>query len=242
MGMRLHKVMGYGLVDLEPNDPRLNSNGLANGDFFSKIRRDMDKRGDDFNDHLDLRLASFKNVPLEERRTSAYGDPDWRYRDKESQTKLYSHIHYGCDDFGLDSVMVIVPYNGMTDGWHRYDDSIDYMEWSHKHSGLDGSFMVNRFTAIYPFIGYNDVAVPEHMSTDYVMNAIRHINDDKHDTINNEILSLGSGGKYTTLSDYYNNVFPHVPASVHEICRYFKIFKDDNTAYKLVPTVYTYFS
>jgi len=153
MGIRPHKVAGYGVtnikvLDKEVIDPRVDWERLRSGElwdatpqeFLSWMKKNRTKI-------LELARATGEAVQF----TSF----DWVVELME-QRKLPEPaqcIHYHHEGGGLYNVLVLTPPD-MTDTWERYDDTLDWMEETHRSKGKKSWVMRIRDAGIYPYNGY----------------------------------------------------------------------------------------
>lgn len=132
MGIRLKKVLGYGLTDLVSDncriaDPRVR----VDDDEFEDI---LNKKVSEYAEFIDARIDELKTE-----QEGLEGDEKWAIRSREmdlslvrmglndenKKERLYNLITYS-PEYGLDNVLVFTPA-GMSD-WKRSGDSIDYAE------------------------------------------------------------------------------------------------------------------
>ena len=171
MGIRVHKTIGYGLHDLTykrgrnpvMTDPRVD---------WKKFQKGMDDKGEVkwpaflrwFRKHeeevLRLYRREFPGDPSGERMWSwsaSTFEQDIRVMGRkdnalvrQSPPSPASCVHWD-NEYGIPSVMLFVPPE--CTGWHRYDDSIDYIEETDR-SGLNGPrnhYRLLKGSGIYPY-------------------------------------------------------------------------------------------
>ena len=158
MGIRIHKLLGYGLTDLKydkkknrPCDARLNLETFNNRYELGEQRR-CDRLH--YRQWLRKKLATCGSpddyattfeLHCEIRHT------DKRLSDNRERRRWYDPwdciFHDG--EYGLPNVLAIVPYTER-EAWCRYDDMIDYME---EGKGSQGPRVQVYGDGLYPWIG-----------------------------------------------------------------------------------------
>jgi hypothetical protein len=147
MGIRVHKVLGYGLTDLKVgqdfriDDPRVNPQGILHADWnengkrWSKgIYRDwlVKKKGEYGSDRFTIEMEEAGCV-----------QEGWRPQQ--------SFVHDA--EQGMGNILCVIPAAYYHE-WRRYDDAIDYYDeqnhWQHKGQG---GRVVDIKGGIYPWIG-----------------------------------------------------------------------------------------
>lgn len=227
MGIRVNKVLGYGLTDVsydtekwEFDDPRINGESpLLTYDYSV--------------DHNDEYRAWVK-----ENSTDSFTESWWwadkdkdrkrRYADREDVRDCVVHQ----SEYGLPNVLLIRPF-GYTD-WHRRDDSIDYIEASANYANGDCDHVRD---PIYPFSGYMDTRTGERIKAD-IMPWVRAKNDNREDSLDR----LAQLGGFADHADALAHCAPHVPEPIQNIARYGKLFTSDDVFWQLRPILYTYWS
>jgi hypothetical protein len=146
MGIRINKVIGYGLDDIKTkemriDDPRFKVD-IWDDDFHNDVMSRTEVEfyewvGDnkqsiydispmDFNDPDDILAFNFRKMGIEEHKKE---HPDYKINctqcRKLKKRRIYEQIDFD-PEFGLDNVMVFMPFDH--GGWKRYDDIIDYVE------------------------------------------------------------------------------------------------------------------
>lgn len=93
----------------------------------------------------------------------------------------------------------------------------------------------------YPYRGFTD---SHGCGISGAFNGVREINSaiEMKRQPSESVLEYASNGRFKTLKEWGDNVFPTKPASIVEFCKFFNIFKDEKTVHKLIPSVYTYWS
>ena len=242
MGIRINKVLGYGLTDVKTtgkyneilDDPRLNPKG-----YFAMHTEDQEEKFTD---------AGF-DAFLDENKE----DPDdivndlsvlrhLRDREREENTHNYrtgiSHRLIYDSEFGLPNVMVFQPPVFGSD-WSRYDDIIDYYDPQQQAEdggcGL-GYHMINR--AIYPFESFCDHR--ENPPAVLKGNDWHHYIDAKNSErmVEYALKELG----FETEEEMHQMIHPMIPKELIALLKYCKVFAKDEYIYQLRPMIYWYWS
>jgi hypothetical protein len=244
MGIRIHKILGYALTDVEADtdkweitDPRFNREGylfdreeeaFSIDGFVEYLERRIEEMESNEERAFDLKLL-MRNLTAEK------GDP-MRY----DFHGFYDIVNYDME-FGDSSVLITVPPS-CTKEWNRYDDAIDYYDPVNRSEdgGIEPNVIpINR--ALYPWDWYMNTKTnpPTKLDGDqhqlYIM-ARRMLIDGKY-PVNDatyELIGVKNG------EELKNNIVPIIPLELEEVLKYLKIFKDDNTIYTLRPIIYGY--
>lgn len=228
MGIRINKKLGYSLTDVKENDERFN---IQPYDIINAVLEDTEKMKE-FVEHLYNLLHTKSDVVHD------YGYRFSKNKEDKDQLlhKLYTRVTYD-SEFGLESVLLFQPLWDYEE-WSRYDDPIDYEE----RQSCEPTVTHKRWHCLYPFHAFTDLDGNYFgkLSSD----GIRHINNvlDGRETMSENVLSYCSDGRFKTYNEWNENAFPIKPVSVVEFCKFFKIFKDEKDIYRMIPTIYTYWS
>jgi hypothetical protein len=145
MGIRVHKVIGYGLNDLKKNDPRINWSvqdifwDLEIGDF-EKWLNDPEK------------IKLLRGYTVREYRGIESITPEMSFSDTDKQllirclnrTKYPTYFHYN----DRKTICLTAPE---ANDWCRYDDPLDYAEETVKYHQKERCVLLNR--GIFPYDG-----------------------------------------------------------------------------------------
>jgi hypothetical protein len=224
MSSRIKKILGYGLIDIKANkkleitDNRFNKEG-----YFLKYEEDHEWT-------MPLFLKWLQEKKVEEKSEEYYQLKQTIWDVSQNINKQFSDLIYYDSEFGLKRVMCIVPI-GHND-WVRYDDTIDYYQNGNKVANsvklLDGG--------IYPYnASYVDIRDGRRVDSLYFHNLKSML---KLNMVNDHNLGLCG------LNNINEMRFVHakVPHSITAMCEYLQIFNLQQTALKLKPMIYTYFS
>jgi len=242
MGIRIHKYLGYGLVDLntEENDSRFNPNGIISlyqesgddevfrwsvGGFLQHCEEIADR-----DDNFELKLM-----------LKVINDDTDRFK-----THLTNHIIYDQED-GLPNVILFTPFD--SHDWGRYDDIIDYYDYD--GYGVEPVIKVLD-RPIYPHIGYINNETGERADSLLEQSIISNRNayynlkfdratDENDVELNHHIMEvmLERLGCELHWTEKWNVV---IPTPLIEFLRYTEVFTDDSTIWKLQPMIYTFWS
>lgn len=246
MGIRIHKVLGYGLTDLQLNDDRLNL------DCFSKHYKNAHYFSDEFDEKYSFEnFKSFINDKYEQEKNLSFTEGkklslSFLKRDIEENKLGYFgsyNIFLGLfQEFHKKNLLLVtVPWYK---DWYRYDNIIDYVEQSEVY-GEPKDIILPLNDAIYPHISYTNLKTGEKFEDFSIIRAFNEIK------FNKKIKEKDKPGFYDRLAkkvgfenylDYYNNVKPETPDDIKLLCEFYNIFKDPKTVDTLRPILYTYWS
>jgi len=135
MGVRIHKILGYGLVDVKTENYTLSDNRFRDNfldDIFDNEYKYSEKSYLEF---LENKLKEYKKNPSkfdfrEFDITLEIGfikrkNEEGKLSSLQTRNPVYSFNFQ--PEFGLDNVFSVIPYLE-NDKWYRYDDMIDYVE------------------------------------------------------------------------------------------------------------------
>ena len=148
MGIRVHKLVGYGLTDVKTRkhriaDDRFNPDGFATARDISE--EDFDARWSEEGYKQFLRRLDLVGYDKLVRDNELNNNTPWSiYR---------AFIHQG--EFGLPNVAVIIPPS-LLKSWFRYDDIVDWVEETAAHEQM--SRVVEISGGIYPYTARVDAA------------------------------------------------------------------------------------
>lgn len=247
MGIRIHKVLGYGMDDIKNSidDPRFNKDGYLGDGIFEREDKFTDAG---FDEHIKKILDSDSNVTfhelttmsIERRKAREKNTNDTSYNHKDS---IHNHITHD-DEYGLSNIIVFSPPY-WAKNWNRYDDLIDYYDPMHSEpdgSPKNGYYLTNR--PIYPFEGYNDCrSVPptklNHIEHSVFVSARSAGNDDRpyaQAMIDHAVEKMN----FDNHEQMIEMVNPMIPRELVELLKYLKVFNDEADIYRLKPMIYWY--
>jgi len=237
MGIRIHKILGYGWTDFKgwDKDPRINP-----------LNSDMDSTWDDF----------FKWAKKLHAELTAGKKDDETFRDdrvfslillikmqdalKKKTSVLYDSVYYD-DEFGDPNVIVFtIPWNK----WNRYDDTLDYYEYYGQYDEMKPkTVLLNR--PIYPYESWVDVDGREldhrKKETFLQLKTLEMFLKNKKD-IPKLRHSVATDLGYRDYEEALKKVVPIVPQDIFILNQYLRIIKNDSDVRTLKPMIYTYWS
>lgn len=232
MGIRIHKSLGYGLTDVEKDDPRINW-----GSFLLTGEGDRNDVGV-YNGWLMMAKDRDDLSPL---------DAWWLNDHAAEQRRVWMTdcIAYS-PEYGLPNVLVLRPL--ACRDWSRYDDAIDYVVATHLEGPEQSGNRVEVLKhQIYPFSHYVDAITGEQITGDVYSwwrlqgnlfpsspSEVAQI-EQSQDTA---ALRLGYDGN----AEARERVVPKVPDEIRMIAEYADLFTDPDTVRALRPMLYTYWS
>ncbi|MFB7858892.1 hypothetical protein [Rhodococcus qingshengii] len=219
MGIRISKVMGYGLSDVVTDDsgniadPRINTNSplLSGKASLSAYQSFLDNR-------IDMLAAAQEKMFLQDLPENIMG-----------RALTWDSEH------GIPDVLVLTPIADLAK-WNRYDDPLDYEEYWSSHTDMDPYFRVLR-QGIYPYTMYMDRITGERTHNSYC--SWRAISKSENEKL--RILWAHSLG-YSSVDEVNDRVVPEVPDEIRNLAEFGELFTDDDVWKQLRPMIYTYFS
>lgn len=142
MGIRIHRVLGYGITNLKKNDPRVNM-----GDY--------NDRYNDLNDKATL-VAWLEANPERNNALSMLADG---YEDNFASKFMVDQLQRvermqwltHCGEGGNPKVLVLTPPT--QEKWFRYDDTLDYYDFGCGRNMRPQVKKLIQSTGIYPWTG-----------------------------------------------------------------------------------------
>ena len=214
MGIRIHKILGYGLTNVKSEsyriqDKRFNPNGIFGLDWEAREEKYTIKG---FQTWLEKKLES-TDLQWDEK-----ADIQWQLKSlKEPKFYCLENLLIWNSDYGLSKVFCVIP--SMHYGqWHRYDDSIDYHEETNSHRN-----QVNRckkLKSIFPYSIYCDTRTGERKSFDLCLAFLSPHCDQEYYAQKLGFKSVKECRKYLK---------PSAPYSVRHLVEYCDIFSNPKT-------------
>jgi len=253
MGIRIHKILGYGLDDVEfdgenwkVTDSRFAEDGYLNVDWEERENIFTDEGFDEYlsniveNENEEDGLWSGLGILRNLRQQAKDEEDKWskkgRYSNKDSISNCVVHE----PEFGMSNVMVFTP-PVFGKNWQRYDDIIDYYEPSHHDvdGGIDtGITLLNR--SIYPFDGYVDCRTmpPKRLNHLEWRLYVDSIHSQEYKDVFAE--SARETMDFKDVEEMHKMVRPMVPDELTVLLKYLKVFKDEADIHTLKPMLYWY--
>lgn len=234
MGIRIHKILGYGFVNLKPNDNRINPNGILGEQY------DHSLSFTGFLKHCKIIVDNDKQFKRSELHV-LINNTDCH------NTKMDNILTYDPED-GDPSIFCITPPEN-TD-WQRSDDIIDhYNEYTQdKYEPISYAKVLT--VPIYPYNGYinKNTGKPVNTLIRELIYQFRHAEIELHKPSHlltakeheNAVIMWENSLKQLDCSLHWTEKWNvAIPDTVIEFCRYTKLFNDDSTIYSLQPMIYT---
>ncbi len=224
MGIRITKVLGYALTDVEIKnnqlaDERINFDQTKDDrslDSFLKFCNSQD-------DIIDFERQIFKGCLI----TGNIDD---------------------CVTFNLEdsenNILMFTPHTSFNT-WIRHDDIIDYME------AVNNGEMCNQYInlpfGIFPWISsFQDINglrfTNDNIPKAKIVHEIIRNYYSKERNIRQLNILISHLERYKTIDEAISNIFPIIPKEVIYLCKFLNIFKEESTIYQLRPILYTYWS
>jgi hypothetical protein len=225
VGIRVTKVLGYGLTDIVKNDnkwtdPRFNSA------FWKKLgEEDLDAKG------LYAYVRSVLNTLSDNDKSRARMLLDSL---KNESKDVYIDNCFAADLESEDSTNFVVIAPECQRQWYRHDDMIDYLEcpYGEKVTPID--------RPLYPYDSWMHAGTGEGLREIHnVVQVIRHFVKYPEAGQPEDYLKVHG---YASLDEFRAIVVPYVPLSVRLLCEYVGVFKDPKTVLSLRPMIYSYWS
>lgn len=223
MGIRINKVLGYGLNDLKKNDPRINPLGWF-GNETSWLEQEELWTKERF-------LIYYKN------------HIEWPLYlgEIEKCFKLHNTVIHN-EEYGMSNVLCISP--PWFKDWSRYDDIIDYLE-----AGCSPRNKCKVLTyGIWPYVGrFTDLRTHTD-ADDFAREFWFNLNSAQKVKKKQREAHLLLAEKYAELMGFSDvevakrMLVPRVPDEIELLCRWLCLFNNDNTIFELKPMIYTYWS
>lgn len=223
MGIRVKKIVGYGLTDLkhdedgQPDDDRLDPEGYLLSDCEDQERWTVKGYHEFLTRHGCAPFDKKPYTPFMDMMIFHTGTANKKPHQLDDVWGPWNSVlHDG--EFGIPSVVVVVPFcmavRGEGGRWSRYDDIIDYCEETTGYDQLRR--VVELRNGIHPFDGQFENL------------------DGTHLDVWEMLVRRDTQGR--------NDYRVSVPNEVRALCGYLKLFKDIETARALKPLLYVYWS
>lgn len=232
MGIRLHKVIGYGLTDVVTkdgtvlDDPRID----ADSPFVGGVRPDG---------HLSY-LDWLKSTPHDEDDFGLLFEIQALESGQDYGPEQYAVTW--APEYGMENVLVVRPLTERT--WDRSDNPIDYAE--HNVTGLEPDNRVHVLRGgLYPYDGlWMDSRTGEQiMGPDrplHTWNTVRRAEDSGWEDRPRILDHLAAQMGFTDHAEAERCVVPLVPDSVRRLCEWGGLFTGPDVWLQLRPLLYVY--
>lgn len=235
MGIRVHKLIGYGLIDVKSKnlgeiiDERFNLN-IVNSDEFNEslYETDLEEWIQWSLNNIDI----LKEYQLHEKGTESIWE--FGFLDKESKNLPYIYdLFVRPSEMMMDNVMVFLPASCANE-WQRYDDVIDWVE-----EGFDNRVVLLNEKCKNGIFPFNSMLTRCSPHSDPKCELAK-----KNNLPSNEMFFLKNVAK--TEEDKYdlkNNWRPSIPIEIISFILWTNIFKNPKEIINsLRPLLYVYWS
>jgi len=253
MGIRIHNVLGYGLVDVKNHDGEIIDNRF-NPDSVIFASYDDDRYSyDAYKQHIETIFNEKKSdgdLAIDLYMTMS------ALQNGKLEIEFGRTITYD-GEFGLADVICFTPLSHINE-WYQYDNTVDY----YLHSLLRDKGFIESTTCndsmswcqtmnfpFYPYSGYIDKTTGEAPSgINGLIDHYRSLEAFK-DTINDQTRNKKLEDTLTDIlgklgcEKHWNEKYtPAIPHELVELLRFGKVFRDDSTIWQLQPMIYSYWS
>lgn len=251
MGIRVHKMIGYGLVDIKVDgytciDPRINMQGIITN------WEDPFESAQSYFDYLQSIEAAEKHKPARERKFLAHLDMSiLRTASKVSEERLRLYDPKSAvvwkPEYGMASVLCIRPVASLD--WLRYDEMIDWCEETEFSPGGKSQRNWMKFLqgGIFPFNGrYMDSRDGSSLPMDAALEYVRMTHyADQWGVTDSELRDqardlLVKRLPFDSLEECEAHFAPYVPQEIRSLCEWGNAFTDPNVVFQLRPMMYVY--
>jgi hypothetical protein len=250
MGIRIHKVMGYGITDLQTHkgyitDPRFNLQSVP----FLNWDDDSEEPEDDLEDATGY-FKYIEALRKNRREGATMLDLGYDYytlkRDLGKKHSVLSSIVFNFE-MGSPNTLCLVPV-GQQDSWMRYDDPIDYEEEfirsskkKSKNADLKPRVDLIPKDNLYPYSEYDDIRTGERVKDENLrtvrsMIELNLIEGEQLDSFINSQLGIAS---YEEFKQY---IVPRTPQDLVDLVNYTKLLTDIKYIRDFKPMIYSYWS
>jgi hypothetical protein len=232
MGIRIRKMMGYGLTDVVKNDPRLNHSAPV-FDYALSGRKALD--------------AYIARSVTEGHADAARGLVKAQEEDLGRVSfNVQECVQWGTSDGGLKNVLCVRPL--AWEDWYRFDDAIDWVEQSHSKKSQRDKVKVLPH-GIYPHVGYMDARTGERVSNDVFawirLQSYLRDHPKKRRVVEKDpsaLDDLAARAGFTDNAEAEAFCVPIVPDEVRWMLEFTEVFNSPDTWLQLRPMVYTWWA
>lgn len=245
MGIRVHKMIGYGINNLVEDDPRVEINILQN--FCNE-----ELNGKDFLKFIKSEKEEIIEAILSEEGSQEQAELAYKFlvgwKEEKGFKKYENYKSVGYDDeFGLGNVLLLTPPS-MAGNWSRYNDSIDWSEETQNHNQAARYQLLNH--PLYPFDfkyallrGAKKFSVEEIKQNSSLVGR-RSLEQYDARVLTSDIMNLMSYGENTPFKqEFMASYRPALPAELVAFMLWSRAFTDlDAMKDSLRPMLYVYWS
>lgn len=230
MGLRIFKQIGYGIDDIRYSEKNGYIDDRLNLEEFYKIINSKKYCIDNFVNNYTNDIF-LKN----------------QYKKLDIKCKWDDVINFGYKEFnmGMPNLLIITPIS-LLPTWTRYDDIFDYLESNdmlpHLKKLNNGIFPYN---SIWQDSNGNQYTGRNHSIANefyFVDNMFKYPEFNKNELKNISIARFifAQHLGFDSIESAYNGIVPMIPDEIREMCKYTKLFKNNDTINLLRPMIYTY--
>lgn len=238
MGIRVHKVLGYGLTDVKVRkyqiaDGRINRKSPLL-DWNSKATFD------DYLDWLEQQPKDPMHFNMDTWFLHERKEPNFNLRELTGETSPRGLVHWG-SEYMEKNVLLVRPLT--CKDWNRHDDPIDYIEEAHKYQNTP-SGVVNWYReipeGIFPYSSsWMNARTGDRVRDGITLWRIMHWDGwDKFYDLDKAAVDAG----FIDAEDVKQNFVPVVPNEIRDLCEWGELFTNDDVWKQLRPLIYTYWS
>jgi hypothetical protein len=238
MGIRIHKVIGYGLVNIKHNEGKIQDSRFHPDGYLLTEEEEREERWTPAG-YLDFLTVEQERLNKNRRENFNFlmeCEAEIGYITDQKKWDFYDCVIHQ-PEYGLPNVICIVPVSEEKH-WRRYDDIIDYTEHSHvsRTTGNDADDTVLVFNQGIPPYHHDFWDTRTHQLLDSVAMSLFPIATPDRKAI------LAKKLGFESIQDVYMFARPVVPYGVRLMCRYLNLFSDPVTENLLQPLRYIYWS
>ena len=253
MGIRVHKLLGYGLDDVSCNKKKFRINDSRfSKKFLDKLYDEDEELYEDgiLKKYLNWLKKKEKQTPKDDFQLKIAILLEIKFIEEElKKEKTDICIGYNiCNEieFGLPNVFCLIPLLSKKT-WYRYDNIIDWTEETTHHNQKNRLEIYDN--GIYPHNGlyYNwktkEKALLGGESDLGGLLALWKRGDTyKIDWTTEKAKGLLNDYGFDSLEDLEKNITVAVPEEIQLLCEFLKMFKDPETVHTLKPMLYVYWA
>ncbi len=242
MGIRIHKILGYGLTNVKHTgtsscqiaDPRFNPNGYMGVDYEEREERWT----------MEGYKIFLQNKYEEMKDSNEFGSFNY-LMEKECIKSEYLHRSITYDaEFGLSNVFCLTPASQINQ-WYRYDDMLDYVENVYLKPKIGNCNYVKRIKEnLYPWdCLWCDSRIGEQLPFEKALayRRLKSLSTKENPYYHQkDKLAIQLGFEDHKQCDRFFK--PMVPPVISMLCDYCKIFTNPAIIRQLQPLLYVYWS
>lgn len=244
MGIRVHKIIGYGFDDVQTKDydivdPRFKSSINDHEAIYEKCEAFPEWIMENVDQAAYILHAIYKMPIADIKFDLSLMAQLMRARIKEGRKYKTHTLFTHQSEFGIPEVMMFVPID--SPGWYRYDDIIDWMEETKAHNQenrIINLFEETNSCGIYPY-------------TMMMLNPFReNLTQSKRNRMEPSTYNMATGRwdegmppqakNEEILKHFREDWIPQIPGAIMAFIAYLDILENPQTLYELKPLLYVY--